>query len=140
MRYVTVTFPVSDEMLEEHRKQAVASERKRFLYLICGGPNQPTQAFLNTFCKASIVRPHRHTMDEVIEVIDGAFRLSTFDDDGSINERLILYTGGVFTLPANVWHTSECLTDFGTFLGIKEGFYSPDTDKEFAPWSLDWVL
>lgn len=135
MKYVTVPFPVSDEMLAEHRTQASLSARHRFLYLICGGPNQPTQAFLNTFLKDSQVRPHRHIMDETIEIIDGTFRVSTFNDDGTIKEEREMQSGDVFVLPANVWHTSECLTEHGTFLGIKEGFYSPDDDKEFAPWA-----
>lgn len=132
---VRLTFPISEELIAEERKLAMALPRKRSMYMIVGGPHQPKQAMLNTFTHGSYAQPHKHAVDEYFECIDGEFKIIIFNGNSSgILEARILKPGESILVSAGAYHTAVLMGDYGTIYEAKNCYYNPDTDKEFATW------
>ena len=61
-----------------------------------------------------------------------------FDDDGQVNEAVVVAPGGpgvAVEVPAGTWHTIIALEPGSIFFEAKPGPYVALTDKDFAPWA-----
>lgn len=133
MTHTVIKFPVHKELLQEQRELAFAHPKRRSMYIIVGGEDQPVQAFLNTFMPDSYARPHTHIVRELFECLSGHFKIVYFDKDGKHIETIDLRAGQIAVVPALTYHTAVCMEE-GTIYETKECFYEPGKDKEFAPW------
>ena len=68
---------------------------------------------------------HRHpTKDETFIVLKGRVKVSTFNDEGSVMESVVLCSeDGMYgvDIPKNVWHTLESLDPGSVIFECKEG-------------------
>lgn len=135
MRSVNIRFPISLELLASQQEKAAESPRRRSMYVICGGPDQPVQALLNTFMGDSYAQPHSHKFAEKFECIEGHFAVITFGSEGTRREIRHIEAGESCEVKAGVMHTAICLSDRGTIYETKECAYDPDQDKLFANWA-----
>lgn len=136
MYFLKVLFPVVDEVIEKQQKLAAELPRRRSMHVICGGPDQPVQALLNTFMPDSYAQPHKHEVDEIFEGVAGEFKIVIFNDDGTVHRAYPLRGGSTVRVSAGRWHTAICITPVGgTLFETKECFYIAESDKVFAPWA-----
>lgn len=86
------------------------------------------------------VRPHRHlTKSESFQVLQGEAVLILFDDDGNIEQTLMLgdFTSGktfYFKMPAMHWHMLVIQSDVLVFKEVTQGPFDTD-DCEFPSWA-----
>jgi len=103
--------------------------------------HDPLQKLFNAMQADSYVRPHRHSEMEKTELfmaVRGRFAALIFDDEGRVIERIEFSPGGeVFgaEIKPNTWHTVIALDDGAVFFEVKQGPYSPLSDKDFAKWA-----
>jgi len=89
----------------------------------------------------SYIPPHRHLHPPKAEswvVLRGALAFFTFDDQGAIIECLEIRAGGpIFgvDLEPGVYHTFFALEPDTVVYEVKDGPYSPTTDKAFPEWA-----
>ena len=70
---------------------------------------------------------HHPTKDETVVILRGRVAVTTYLDDGSVMERVVLcHEEGCFgvNIPKNVWHTVECL-ESAVLFECKEGPFVP---------------
>ena len=83
--------------------------------------------FLNAVEPGTTVPVHHHvTKDETFIVLRGKVRVSTYNDDGTICESIILsHEDGRYgvDIPKNTWHTLECI-ESAVIFEVKEGPFS----------------
>ena len=103
--------------------------------------DEPVQKLFNAMQADSYVRPHRHpelSKTELFMAVRGRFAIILFDDDGTITEYLeIKPQGTVFgaEISPGTWHTVIALEDQSVFFEVKQGPYTPLSDKDFANWA-----
>ena len=96
---------------------------------------------LNAIEPDSYIQPHRHgdgNKDEALVAIRGKMGLIIFDDDGSIEEAVLLTPQGDVTMvniPHLTFHTLISLEEGSIFFEAKGGPFRPLTDEEKAPWA-----
>lgn len=124
---------INEYLLNEVSEQAKASPRLRKNYNFHLSLDEKCHRFLNAVEPGTKVEIHRHpTKDETFVLLRGKVRVTTHNDDGSINEDIILSpengTYGV-NIPKGVWHTLECLESGSVIFECKEGpFVSHEED------------
>ena len=84
---------------------------------------------LNAVEPGTVVPIHRHpTKDESFVVLRGKVKVSTYNDDGSVIESVVLSQEdgryGV-DIPKNVWHNLESLASKSCIFEVKEGPFVP---------------
>jgi cupin fold WbuC family metalloprotein len=130
---------ISRNLIESLLKRAAESPRRRSHYNFHESPADPVQLYLIGARLGSYFRPHCHpTQGEFALVIRGAFELVTFDDSGTVLEKIRLGSGCDamgFEIPAGIWHTWVVLEDDSVFLEVKPGPYDAATASTFAQWS-----
>jgi len=95
----------------------------------------------NAVQPGSYIPPHRHWDPPKAEswlVLRGALAFFTFDDQGTITECLEIRAGGdIFgvDLEPGVYHTFFALEPDTVVYEVKDGPYSPTTDKAFPDWA-----
>ena len=70
---------------------------------------------------------HHPTKDETFIILRGKVKVSTFNDDGTIRDSIILsHEDGRYGVDIlkNVWHTLECI-ESATISEVKEGPFVP---------------
>jgi cupin fold WbuC family metalloprotein len=130
---------LSEQETEEGLSQARRSARHRYPKLL----HQPGAEFnrvFNFIMRDSYMQPHLHPGEEKIEeihIVDGRVVTIFFDDQGAVNDVVLLEKGGVECLrvPAFAWHTYVMLTDSAITYETMMGVYDPTTWKRFAPWA-----
>jgi cupin fold WbuC family metalloprotein len=99
------------------------------------------QRMFNAVQPDSYIPPHRHLEPPKAEswvVLRGALAFFTFDDQGTITECLEIRAGGELfgvDLEPGVYHTFFALEANTVVYEVKDGPYSPATDKAFAEWA-----
>ncbi len=120
--------------------RAAESPRLRANHDIHPLREDPVQRFFNALQPGTYVRPHRHSAPprwELFLLLKGAVVLLLFDDSGRVEARQALNAEGpVFgvEVEAGRWHALVALQPALLF-EIKQGPYSPLTDKDFAAWA-----
>lgn len=116
---------ITKDMLDELTVRAKASPRLRMNYNFHQSLDEKCHRFLNAVEPGTVVPIHRHpTKDETFIVLRGRVRVSTYHDDGSPIESVVLSNEderyGV-NIPKNVWHSLESLETGSIIFECKEG-------------------
>lgn len=110
-------------------EQAKASRRLRMYFNFHQSLDEKCHRFLNAVEPGTEVPIHRHpTKDETFVILWGKVRVTTYNDDGSIIEDIILCPEeGMFgvNIPKGVWHKVESLETGSSFFECKEGPFVP---------------
>lgn len=124
---------IDEQLLKEVSAQAKDSPRLRMNYNFHGSLDDKCHRFLNALEPGTIVPVHHHpTKDETFIILRGKVKVSTFNDDGTILDSIILsHEDGRYgvDIPKNVWHTLECI-ESATIFEVKEGPFVPHEEEE----------
>ena len=120
---------IGRELLDKVSSEAKASPRLRMNYNFHQSLDDKCHRFLNAVEPGTIVEIHRHpTKDETFLLLRGRVVVYTYNDDGSVLERIELNPNegryGV-NIPKGVWHKVESLESGSVFFECKEGPFVP---------------
>jgi cupin fold WbuC family metalloprotein len=130
---------ITQETIDGLILRATEGRRRRSNYNLHPVPEDPVQRLLVAAKIDSYFRPHKHeTKWECAVVLQGAFDVFIFDDDGVIIRKILLgkSRGALgFEIEARVWHGWVPVEDDGVFFEVKQGPYDPSLGTTFAPWA-----
>jgi len=116
---------IDEQLLNEVSAQAKASPRMRMNYNFHQTLDDKCHRMLNAVEPGTVVPIHRHpTKAESFVVLRGKVKVTTYNDDGSMRESIVLDpTAGQYgvDIPQNVWHTIESLDSDSVLFECKEG-------------------
>lgn len=124
---------IDTDLLDKVSAEAKESARLRMNYNFHRSLDEKCHRFLNAMEPGTVVEIHRHpTKDETFVLLRGRVIVYTYNDDGSIVDRVELNPAegryGV-NIPKGVWHNLESLESGSVFLECKEGPFV-EHDKE----------
>lgn len=127
---------IDNSLLDEVSSQAKALPRLRMNYNFHQSLDDKCHRFLNAVEPGTEVPIHRHpTKDESFVLLREKVKVSTYNDDGSIKNGVVLCPEegryGV-NIPKGVWHNLESLESGSVFFECKEG--------PFVPHEVDGIL
>jgi len=127
---------IDKSLLDKVSAEAKESPRLRMNYNFHQSLDDMCHRMLNAVEPGTEVPVHRHpTKDESFVVLRGRVKVSTYNDDGSVKESVILSLEdgryGV-DIPKNVWHNLESLKTGSVIFECKEG--------PFVPHEIDGIL
>jgi cupin fold WbuC family metalloprotein len=115
---------INECLLDEVQIKAKDSPRLRMNYNFHQSLEDKCHRFLNALEPGTIVPIHHHpTKDETFIILRGKVKVSTYNDDGSVIDSIVLcHEEGRYgvDIPKNVWHTLECI-ESATIFEVKEG-------------------
>lgn len=115
---------IDGKLLDEVTAKAKESPRLRMNYNFHQSLEDKCHRFLNAVEPGTIVPVHHHpTKDETFIVLRGKVKVSTYNDDGTIRDSIILsHEEGRYgvDIPKNTWHTLECI-ESAVIFEVKEG-------------------
>ena len=121
---------------------AAAAPRRRRNLNVHSVLEDPIQRLFNAMEPGTYVRPHRHARAEGWELmmaIRGAFSILTFDDEGTVLERIDLGPGPgqaiAAEIPPYTWHSVAVMARGTVMFEVKPGPYCALSDKDFATWA-----
>lgn len=127
---------IDKELLDKVSEQAKASPRLRMNYNFHQSLVEKCHRMLNAVEPGTDVPIHKHpTKDESFVVLRGKVRSTTYNDDGSvINSVVLCAEDGVYgvDIPKGVWHKLESLEPNSVIFECKEG--------PFVPHEVDGIL
>ena len=113
--------------------QAKASPRLRMNLNFHESLEDKCHRFLNAVEPGAEIPIHRHPeKDESFIVLRGRIKVTTYNDDGSIIESIVLNPSeGRYgaNVKKNVWHTVEALAPNSVIFECKEGPYVPHEEE-----------
>ena len=120
-------------LLDKVSSEAKASPRLRMNFNFHQSLDDKCHRMLNAVEPGTVVPIHRHpTKDESFVVLRGKVRVSTYNDDGSVIESVVLCQEdgryGV-DIPKNVWHNLESMTPNSVIFECKEGPFVPHEEE-----------
>ena len=120
---------IDKELLDEVSRQAKQSDRLRKNYNFHESLEDKCHRMLNAVEPGTLVPIHRHpTKDESFVILRGKVRSTTYNDDGSVIESVVLcHENGVYgvDIPKNVWHRLEAMEPDSVIFECKEGPFVP---------------
>lgn len=120
---------IDKHLLDSLTSQAKASPRLRMNYNFHQSLDDKCHRMLNAIEPGSDIPIHRHpTKDESFVVLRGKVRSTTYNDDGSVIESVVLsLEDGTFgvDIPEGVWHKVESLETGSILFECKEGPFVP---------------
>ena len=123
---------VDDKLLDDLSAQAKASPRLRMNFNFHQSLEDKCHRMLNAVEPGTEIPIHRHPdKDESFVILRGKVRSTTYNDDGSIIESVVLCAeDGVYgvDIPKNVWHKLEAI-ESSVIFECKEGPYSNVNDN-----------
>ncbi len=124
-----MTKVIDDRLIEQVVEEAKRSPRLRMNYNFHQSLEDKCHRFLNALEMGTEIPVHHHpTKDETFILLKGRVRVSTYNDDGSVMESVVLCPEegryGV-DIPKNVWHNLECLEPGSVIFEVKEGPFVP---------------
>lgn len=120
---------INKELLDHVSAQAKASPRQRMNYNFHRSLDDKCQRMLNAIEPGTDIPIHRHpTKDESFVVLRGKVRVTTYNDDGTVIESVVLCQEegryGV-DIKKGVWHNLESLAPDSVIFECKEGPFVP---------------
>ena len=120
---------IDNDLLDQVSAQAKASPRLRMNYNFHQSLEDKCHRMLNAVEPGTVVPIHRHpTKDESFVVLRGKVRVTTYNDDGSVLEIVVLCQEegryGV-DIKKGVWHNLESLAPDSVIFECKEGPFVP---------------
>lgn len=124
---------IDQALLNTVSAQAKDSPRLRMNYNFHQSLDEKFHRFLNAVEPGTDIPIHRHpTKDESFVVLRGKVKVSTYNDDGSVIESVVLCQEdgryGV-DIPKNVWHNLESLEPDSVIFECKEGPFVPHEEE-----------
>lgn len=124
---------IDNKLLNDVSTQAKASPRLRMNYNFHQSLEDKCHRMLNAVEPGTVVPIHRHpTKDESFVVLRGKVKVTTYNDDGSLIESVVLCQEdsryGV-DIPKNVWHNLESLAPNSCIFECKEGPFVPHEEE-----------
>ena len=120
---------IDDKVLDDLTRRAQNSPRRRMNLNFHESLEDKCHRFLNAVEPGADIPIHRHPeKEESFVVLRGKIRVTTYNDDGTIFEDLVLSpTEGRYgvNVEKNVWHTVEALEPGSVIFECKEGPYVP---------------
>jgi cupin fold WbuC family metalloprotein len=132
---------INYNLLQNTINQAKESPRKRKNFNFHKSLDATLQRMINALEPGTHVQPHKHENPDKVEVfiiLTGKLLVVEFDDQGKITDHIILSReSGNFgvEIPPKVWHCIVPLENGTVVFEAKDGPYSVDNDKVFAPWA-----
>jgi cupin fold WbuC family metalloprotein len=129
------------DLLEGAIAVSQSSPRRRVIQPLHRSESATLHRMFNAVQPDSYIPPHRHLDPPKAEswiVLRGALAFFTFDDQGTIAECLEIRAGGEtfgVDLEPGVYHTFFALEPDTVVYEVKDGPYSPATDKSFPEWA-----
>ena len=127
---------IDKKILDELTASAKASPRLRMNYNFHQSLDDKCHRMLNAVEPGSDIPIHRHPdKDESFVVLRGKVRSTTYKDDGTVIESVVLsQEDGLYgvDIPKGVWHKLESLESGSVVFECKEG--------PFVPHEVDWIL
>ena len=116
---------IDEQLLNIVSAQAKESPRLRMNYNFHQSLDEKCHRFLNAVEPGTVVEIHKHpTKDESFVLLRGKVKVSTYNDDGSVLESVVLCQEdgryGV-DIPKNVWHKLEAIEAGSVIFKCKEG-------------------
>jgi cupin fold WbuC family metalloprotein len=120
---------IDQNLLDALTAQAKASPRLRMNLNFHQSLEDKCHRFLNAIEPGAVVPVHHHpTKDESFVVLRGKVRVSTYADDGTVLESVVLSAAegrlGI-NIPKNVWHSVASLESGSVIFECKEGPFVP---------------
>lgn len=116
---------IDEPLLNSVSAQAKASPRLRMNHNFHQSLDDKCHRFLNAVEPGTVVPIHKHpTKDESFVVLRGKVRATTYNDDGTVIESVVLcHEEGLYgvDIPKGVWHTLESLESGSVVFECKEG-------------------
>ncbi len=132
---------IDKNLLDSVSNEAKSTPRRRKNYNFHKEYSDTLQRLLNAMEPMSYVRPHKHEdpdKREVFFALRGRILVVEFDESGNIADHIILDPlNGVFgaEIPEKTFHTIVSLETGTVAYEVKDGPYSPVSDKDFAAWA-----
>jgi len=127
---------IDRELLDRVSAQAKKSPRLRMNYNFHHSLDEKCHRFLNAVEPGTEIPIHRHpAKDESFVILRGKVRSTTYNDDGSVIESVVLcQEDGVYgvDIPKGIWHKLESLEPGSVIFECKEG--------PFVPHEIDGIL
>jgi len=127
---------IDKELLDKVSEQAKSSPRLRMNYNFHQSLEDKCHRMLNAVEPGTVVPIHRHpTKDESFVVLRGKVRSTTYSDNGSVIESVVLSPeDGIYgvDIPKGVFHKLESLEPGSVVFECKEG--------PFVPHEIDGIL
>lgn len=124
---------IDNPLLDKVSADAKSSPRLRMNYNFHQSLDDKCHRMLNAVEPGTVVPIHRHpTKDESFVVLRGKVKVSTYNDEGSVVESVVLcQEDGRFgvDIPKNVWHNLESMTPNSVIFECKEGPYVPHEEE-----------
>lgn len=115
---------IDESLLNQVAEEAKESPRLRMNYNFHQSLDDKCHRFLNALELGTVVPIHHHpTKDETFIILRGKVKVSTFNDDGTVRESIILcHEEGCYgvDIPKNTWHILECI-ESAVIFEVKEG-------------------
>ena len=120
---------IDKNLLDEVSSQAKASPRLRMNYNFHQSLEDKCHRMLNAVEPGTDIPIHRHPdKDESFVILRGKVRSTTYNDDGSVIDSIILsQEDGIYgvDIPKGVWHKLESLEPASVIFECKSGPYVP---------------
>lgn len=133
---------INAERMAQLSESAATSQRRRKNLNVHPVLEDPIQRLFNAMEPGTYVRPHRHAREhgwELMMAARGAFAILTFDDDGTVIERVDLSAtpdqAAAAEIPPFTWHAVVVTAPGTVMFEVKPGPYCALTDKDFACWA-----
>lgn len=124
---------IDNNLLNDVSAQAKASPRLRMNYNFHQSLEDKCHRMLNAVEPGTDIPIHRHpTKDETFVVLRGKVKVSTYNDDGSMIESVVLcQEDGRYgmDIPKNVWHNLESMAADSVIFECKEGPFVPHEEE-----------
>lgn len=124
---------IDKALLDEVSLNAKDSPRLRMNYNFHQSLDDKCHRMLNAVEPGTEVPIHRHpTKDESFVILRGKVRSTTYNDDGSVIESVVLCAeDGIYgvDIPKNVWHNLESLESGSVIFECKEGPFVPHEEE-----------
>ena len=124
---------IDKELLDKVSAQAKASPRLRMNYNFHQSHDDKCHRMLNAIEPGTDIPIHRHpTKDESFVVLRGKVRSTTYNDDGTIIDSVVLcQEDGIYgvDIPKGVWHKLESLESGSVVFECKEGPFVPHEEE-----------
>lgn len=130
---------IGPQALEDLRREAWASEKKR-AHLLLHGPNDRVTECIVALHATSYVRPHRHPQPESYHVIEGELHSYIYNDAGENTMRVRLNAEApMYRLAAGVFHQPVAHSGWAVYHEVYPGPFVKHLDVEYAPWAVKEV-
>lgn len=133
---------ITPEIIDDLKKRALKSPRKRFRICMHHSTADPTHEMLIVFYKDTYMPPHRHPKgkSESYHIVEGSMTVYFFNDDGEVTRSIEMEKSGtektfLYRLSSNVWHMPMATSEWLVYHETYSGPFEKEHDVEFPSWA-----